>query len=92
MRDKWQRWCYRQAQRLMKWSGSAGATEWFEAQEMRRLALQKFCVAEDRRLTAERKFRDFFYTARLVDGLISAGHPDRAQEQLRVAIIAAGRP
>lgn len=80
------------AQRLMVWSGSTAASEWFEAQETRRLALTKYAEAEGRRLTAERKLRDFVYAARLTDGLLSAKLPDRAQEQLRVAIIAAGKP
>jgi len=88
----WQRWCYHLAQRLMKWSGSAGATEWFEAMTTRHLALEQFQVAERKRLETERKFRDLYYAAKLVDGLLSVQEPARAQEQLRVAIIAAGKP
>lgn len=88
-RQKWERWCYHTAQRLLEWSGSTAAGEWFSAQELRRQALEKFCVAERQRLEAERKLRDLYYACRLVDGLLSSSLPSRAQEQLRVALIAA---
>lgn len=86
-----QRLAYRMAQRLMEWSGSAAAKEWAEARETRWQALKQYAVAEEKRLLAERTLRDFATTMKLVDGLLSTGQADRAQEQLRVALISLDR-
>lgn len=86
-----QRWAYRLAQYLMEWSGSAGADEWLEARRTRHIAIERFAEAEDRRLWAERELRNLLHTMKLIDGLLSTKQPERAQEQLRIALIALDR-
>lgn len=89
MRVRRERAAFRVGSWLLRQSGSVGANEWARMENEVRVVQQWNGIATALKGVAVERFDKLIAVVRLADGLLSSGQPDRAQEQLRMALLMA---